>query len=143
MSDTQEIRGADYLSELIKSVIASAPPEQSSENSPTSQSSENSPMASASADLFTSLLSNPELISKLPSILSTVRPIIEMMSKNKDQAISSVSATPQSEEKKTKPPNDRRAALLCAMKPYLGHDRQLAIDYIIKLSRLGDILKTL
>ena len=39
--------------------------------------------------------------------------------------------------------DDRRAALLCAMKPYLSHDRQQAIDYILKLSRLGDLLKTL
>ena len=38
---------------------------------------------------------------------------------------------------------DSRTALLCAMKPYLSEDRRNAVDYIVKLSRLGEILKTL
>ena len=39
--------------------------------------------------------------------------------------------------------SDSRTALLCAIKPYLGSERQTAIDYIIKLGRLSEILKTL
>ena len=38
---------------------------------------------------------------------------------------------------------NERTELLRAMKPYLSRDRQEAIDYIIKLGRLGDILKSL
>jgi hypothetical protein len=44
---------------------------------------------------------------------------------------------------KHSPSADSRTALLCAMKPYLSRDRQNAIDYIVKIGKLGDILKTL
>jgi hypothetical protein len=101
-------------------------------------------------------LSNPELIAKLPSILSAIRPIIDSLSKSgaptsSAEAVQTVSlpsiaptapsgAAPMPPHKQDA---DRRAALLCAMKPYLCRERQEAIDYIIKLSRLGDILKSL
>ena len=51
--------------------------------------------------------------------------------------------TPTGATAKRSQTEERRAALLCAMKPYLSRDRQEAIDYILKLSRLGDLLKTL
>ncbi len=104
-------------------------------------------------DLFSSLLSNPELLSKLPTIISTVKPILEMLGSGGGGAIPA--SAPQSPVtalsaqstasplQKGNPSADSRAALLCAMKPYLSRDRQNAIDYIVKLSRLGDILKTL
>lgn len=136
MSDIQESRGADYLSELIKSVMASTPPESPPlKDAGTSQSRGNDP-----PDIISSLLSNPELLSKLPTLMSSVKPIIEILGKGQSPK---ASASPNTDEKKEPPISDRRSALLCAMKPYLSHDRQVAIDYIIKLSRLGDILKTL
>ena len=141
MNETPKAQGSDYLSELIKSVM-SAPPPQEREINTESQGGEKSARQSPPPELFSSLLSNPELLSKLPTILSTVGPIIESLSKGGGQAIKT-SAPETIPEKKAEPSNDRRAALLCAMKPYLSHDRQLAIDYIIKLGRLGDILKTL
>ena len=102
-------------------------------------------------DVFSSLFSNPELLAKLPTIISSVKPIIDMLGRSggeAGQSIPSAAISRKSEAQDTqktpqKPGADSRTALLCALKPYLGEDRRRAIDYIVKLSKLGDILKTL
>ena len=114
-------------------------------------------------DVFSSLLSNPELIAKLPVIISSVKPIIEMLGKGFSLGAVSTSAdasggavaTPVASTDATVSTSalndtsvhgrgsDSRTVLLCAMKPYLSDDRRNAVDYIVKLSRLGEILKTL
>ena len=38
---------------------------------------------------------------------------------------------------------DRREALLCALKPYVSEGRQEAIDYILRISRISEVLKTI
>ena len=106
-------------------------------------------------DLLSSLLSNPELLSKLPSIISAIKPFMEMMSAGAP-TVSQTNATggsvqtlappgsgSQSSLSHRSPEADSRTALLCAMKPYLSQSRRQAVDYIVKLGRLGDILKTL
>lgn len=136
--------GGDYLTELIRSVGGdSQKPVATEETTPAAAASPTSSFPTA--DLISSLMSNPELLSKLPTILSTVKPLLEMLgSASKPQGAESVPtvATPP-KDNHSYHSRDRRAELLCAMKPYLSHDRCEAIDYIIKLSRLGDILKTL
>ena len=106
-------------------------------------------------DIFSSLLSNPDLLVKLPSIISAAKPIIDMFSQSQRNASPSqsdsvpASVTLSNAEGKSVPTRtlgreaECRNALLCAMKPYLSSDRQNTIDYSVKLSRLGDILKTL
>lgn len=103
---------------------------------------------SPSGDAFSSLLSNPELISNLPRLISMAKPLLEaFMSQGSPPSVSNrVQKDTSSAPKSLPAPKGHdadRAALLCAMKPYLSPTRQTAIDYIIKLSRLGDILKTL
>ena len=106
-------------------------------------------------DIFSSLLSNPDLLVKLPSIISAAKPIIDMFSQSQRNAspsqsdsvptgslISGTGGKPTSSHTLGREVECRNA-LLCAMKPYLSSDRQNTIDYIVKLSRLGDILKTL
>ena len=104
-------------------------------------------------DLFSSLLSNPEIISKLPQVLSMLKPLMEGGASASASASATnsaiVNASPSSNATPAglfKPPRkecDNRAALLYAMKPYLKRERQEAIDYMVKLSKLGDILKSL
>jgi hypothetical protein len=139
-------RGIDYLSEIIKSVASSAEDQSTHRSSETSKEDHGSTQTSTSPDILSALLSNPELIANLPKIISTVKPIMEMIS-GKEASVKSSEATvaasarlPALSEKKEP---DRRAALLCAMKPYLSPERCRTIDYVIKLSHLGDILKTL
>ncbi len=38
---------------------------------------------------------------------------------------------------------DKRVALLCALKPYVSEGRREAIDYIIRISQISDILKNI
>ena len=145
--------GSDYLANLIKSISDNVPLESSKQDVTPSTPQPNPP-----SDLLSSLLSNPELLSKIPSIIATVKPIMEMMSSGSasNTTIPTFSATNASvqgaknREVDSAPASnlqpgsdDRRAALLCALKPYLSDDRCRAIDYIIKLNRLGDVLKTL
>ena len=120
--------------------------------SPPSPSVEgNTATTGGSGDILTSLLSNPELLSKLPTIIASIKPVIELLGKSGNVTGETVatSALPQKSEplaletSKVTHSSDSRTALLCAMKPYLGEDRRQAIDYIVKLGRLGDILKTL
>lgn len=144
--------GLDYLSEIIKSISASTPPTQQAQQSANTEKGESNPSSQTAVtpDLISALLSNPELIAKLPSILATVKPIIEMLGSSMTPTAPASatnledSASAKSESKPVfKGGTDRRETLLCAMKPYLSHDRCQAIDYIIKLSHLGAILKTL
>ena len=120
--------------------------DQGSQSPPFSKSQSDS---STSPDILSALLSNKELISKLPQIISVAKPILELMS-SQPSPKAQAHATSESDKLPAYPAASARSkseadrsALLCAMKPYLSRDRQNAIDYIIKLSRLGDILKTL
>lgn len=117
-----------------------------------SQNNQTPQQAPPSTDIFSSLLSNTDLISKLPQIISIVKPMLELLGNPPMQAPEHAKsdhkditpALPAHPAAAARAKNDAdRTALLCAMKPYLSKDRQNAIDYIIKLSRLGDILKTL
>ena len=38
---------------------------------------------------------------------------------------------------------DRREVLLCALKPYLSPEKCAAVDYLIRLSRVGDAIRAL
>ena len=60
---------------------------------------------------------DPALLSKLPELLSAISP------SQKGGG------------------NDKRLALLCALKPYLSPKRCETIDYITKISRLSDTVK--
>ena len=62
---------------------------------------------------------------KLPDMLSTLAPLLS------------------NEFSKSSPQNDNRTCLLRALKPYLSSGRSEAVEYIIKISRLSDILKNL
>lgn len=72
-----------------------------------------------------SLLSRPELMAKLPLLLKTVQSLTE----------------PMPELKNDKRP-DTPVALLCALRPYLGEHRRQALDTMIRVSRLGESLKS-
>ncbi|MBR2334844.1 MAG: hypothetical protein IKA62_01320 [Clostridia bacterium] len=142
----------DILGKILGSQIQGGNPTASQKEQPEQASTENIG-AGVSGDIFSSLLSNPDLLMKLPSIISAAKPIIEMMSQPKQQASSETATVSAGSVLKPSQPSqpshhashltDNRTALLCAMKPYLSDDRRRVIDYIVKLGRLGDILKTL
>ena len=151
MSDTpidESAKAPDISLSDIISRLTQGSSEQNSAPQPSPQK------ASDLGDILSSLMSNPELIAKIPQLISLVTPLLsgffgnhtEAQKESENPAVSSAVSSALSEKKSPpKPPfhSDSRAALLCAIKPYLCADRQAAVDYIIKLSRLGEILKTL
>lgn len=148
MTQNENLASESAQDEILASIL------QKISSPPTSPTPQSSPTVGAGGDILSSLLSNPELIAKLPTILSSIKPIIDILKTSGIATAPSAiptSATPtEPAEKEThaasvkhSPGADSRTALLCAMKPYLSRDRQNAIDYIVKIGRLGDILKTL
>ena len=73
------------------------------------------------------LLSDPNILSKLPEVISVIKPIIGNSSSSNDH----------------NSPTDKRLGLLIAMKPYLNSRRCEAIDYIAKMSKISDTIKGL
>ena len=109
-------------------------------DSPTAQTAER-PLADSG--ILSSLLQSPEILGKLPELMSVISPLLgnlSTMNDNGTEAVKSLQKSPQTHQNHEA---QNRAALLCALKPYLKKERRDAIDYMIKLSRLGDILKTL
>lgn len=129
-----------------------ASPTNSATAAKSTQTSSGGTLNTPSADLLSSLLSNPELISKLPQMISLLKPLMstfaqgtQTQSADGASGADSTTASAQalaSDNRKANVP-DNRAALLHAMKPYLSRERREAIDYIVKLERLGEILKSL
>ena len=71
---------------------------------------------------------NPQTLEKLPEVVAAIRPFL----------------TEENQPRK-KPTGggatDHRTALLCALKPYLSPRRREAIDYITRISKLGELMK--
>ena len=77
--------------------------------------------AEGASSPLSALAANSELMAKLPELLSVMKPLLGG-AENSGQT-------------------DKKLALLCALKPYLSPKRCETIDYITKVSRLGDTLK--
>ena len=80
-------------------------------------------------DGLATVLSNPELMTKLPSIMATLKP---MMEGNKEK---------KSDHAHKKSSEDCRNELLCALKPFLSPERRNAVDAMLRISQLGSVLK--
>ena len=74
-----------------------------------------------------SLLSNPDIIAKLPEVISVIKPLMSNQQPQKSKNTSF----------------DKRIGLLMAMKPYLSPKRCEAIDYIARMSKLSETVKGL
>lgn len=98
------------------------------------------------ADGLGAVLSNPELMAKLPQIMAMLRPMMEQQTAapppqpGNEGAETPASASPIAPLKKT---TDNRSALLLALKPFLSEDRRNAVDAMLRLSTLGDVLRRL
>ena len=84
---------------------------------------------SIAADGISSVLSNPELLSKLPQVMELLKPMLGQSSPP------SAPTAPSHEEE--------RDRLLLSLRPFLSKERQETLEAILKLSKLGEILKQL
>ena len=80
-------------------------------------------------DGFSSVLSNPEMMAKLPQVMALLKPMLG-------------ESNPQTP---TKPPSreEERDRLLLSLRPFLSKERQELLESLLKLSKLGEVLKQL
>lgn len=81
------------------------------------------------ADGLGAILSNPELMAKLPQVMAMLKPML-----------GEGASTP---EPRKGTPEENRNALLLALKPFLSKDRQHAVDAILRIAKLGNVLRQL
>ena len=83
-----------------------------------------------------SVLSNPELMAKLPEVMATLAPMLTGGKHQNDENSHKDGDKEDGKDQKHAQSCDKRIALLRALKPYLSPRRCEAIDYIIKLDRI-------
>ena len=90
------------------------------------------------SDGISRVLSNPEMMAKLPDVMKMLAPMMQQTQSAQSASVPA-SATPSHGEG-----HDRRGCrndLLIALKPFLSPERCRAIDMLLGLSRLGDVLQ--
>ena len=94
---------------------------------------------------FSSLLQNPEVAAKLPRIMEALGPVMAEMKEEKarenaTQNDAKDEETPPLKVKQKSASSIRRCELLKALEPYLSDNRREAMEYIIKVTSLIDML---
>ncbi|MBE6627946.1 MAG: hypothetical protein E7629_03375 [Ruminococcaceae bacterium] len=124
--------------ERVQSILSSALPSEEA-----SESAEKPPPAPSDApsvatggssgiDGLSGILSNPALLAKLPQLLATVSPML-----------SSLQPTASTASSKESDPENLpvcREKLLIALKPFLSPKRCQAVDSMLRIAKLGEIL---
>lgn len=87
---------------------------------------------------LSSLLENKELMSMLPGILSALKP-----PGSPDSLPAGIGGHHLHHSPHKKAGEDKKIALMCALKPYMSGRRREMIDYLIRINKLGDIFHTL
>ncbi len=99
-----------------------------------------------SGGILGGLLSNPALLSALPQLVSGLGTLSKGSASadaqsNGDTEKETASAASVSKAPAVFSHPDRHTALLCALKPYLGTERQQAAEYLISLCRVWNTLQ--
>ena len=134
-------------SEVQTNTPASPSAETPSENPASAAAPANSSNAEAKTvapqpDILSAMLNNPEFMQKIPQMMSAMAPMLQNLGaqntpeppKTAAQALP-VQALPGI-QKKEKNEQEKRNALLLALKPYLSPERAEAVDQIIRLTEL-------
>jgi len=97
------------------------------------ESNSATPQASAplGGDGLSALLSNPEMLEKLPQLISVLKPMMGTIS------------PPQTLQPKLSSPDAERDQLLLSLKPFLSKKRCEAIDNMLRIGKLGSVLQGL
>lgn len=97
-----------------------------------------SPSAEKVGEGISRVLSNPEMMAKLPDVMKMLAPMMQQGSSSGASVPAVAAASHGGGER------DRRGCrndLLVALKPFLSPERCRAIDMLLGLSRLGDALQ--
>ena len=104
--------------------------------------------------MLSAALSNPELLSTLPKLLSAISQRPQEQEKNdvpeqkreerrEEQTVQASISSLLSGPRFPSPARatDRRSALLLALKPYMSHDKAEMIDTIVKIIEIVSLIK--
>ena len=91
----------------------------------------------AVTDGISRVLSNPEMMAKLPDVMKMIAPMMQGPQSLPGES----SPTSASLQSGAKDRHGCRNDLLIALKPFLSPERCHAIDMLLGLSRLGDVLQ--
>ncbi len=92
----------------------------------------------AVAQGISGVLSNPEMMAKLPDVMKMLAPMMQQAQTPDGNSVPAIATPAHTGER------DRRGCrndLLIALKPFLSPERCRAIDMLLGLSRLGDALQ--
>lgn len=89
------------------------------------------------------VLSDPELLAKLPQVMAMLRPMMEQAAPPSAAPPADTPAAAALSPVAGKKPTDNCTALLLALKPFLSEDRRNAVDAMLRISALGDVLRRL
>ena len=112
---------------LLGSLLGSVKPTPQTASSSVS-TSDTAPMP---ADWLGTLLSNPEMMEKLPQMIAVIKPMLASM------------PSPKKEEPTNDSKEHARDRLLLSLKPFLSKSRCDAIDTMLQISRLGNVFQQL
>ena len=115
------------VASALSGASASGTGESNGDKAAEQPNTQESAAASVSAELPS--LDADAMMQKLPQMMKLLSPMLSGGGE-KNHASASV-------------PSDKRTCLLLAIKPYLSPQRCEAIDYIVKFSKLSEILKTI
>ena len=85
------------------------------------------------------VLSNPEMMAKLPDVMKMIAPMLQGTHSVQGTSVPAIAPLDSKREER-----DRRSCrndLLLALKPFLSPERCHAIDMLLGLSHLGDVLQ--
>ncbi len=94
-------------------------------------------------DGLSRVLSDPEMMAKLPQIMEMLKPMMQSTSTQESVPTAAQESVPAAAHPVVAPPHNCRDDLLLALKPFLSPERASAIDMLLRLGRLGSVLQTL
>ena len=86
-----------------------------------------------SPDGLATVLSDPNLLEKLPQMIATLKPLLDSGLLSPPNAVQASVSAPSSIHE--------RDNLLLSLKPFLSSGRRDAVDAILRIEKLGEILK--
>ena len=116
------------MMEKIRTLAGQAASESKSPDTPT----EALPASTLPADGLASVLSDPALMAKLPQIMTMLKPMMDSQSSGEAKAVSAPRA---------RNAEDCRNDLLLALKPFLSPERCRAVDTMLRISKLGTVIR--
>lgn len=129
------------IGEIVKTA-AEAPPSEETAAAPSPKDAQNAPPEEASAKAEAETETETEKSPSLPvgaSPLAASPALLEML----PALLSSFGGRPLSGTGRGKGPMGEREALLCALKPFLSPARREAVDTVLRVARLRELLQGL